>query len=161
MPSDRISGEPGASVTLGRFRRGADGRYRVTAGYVAEDGKARDCLEYSLQRDADGWSVAETTDIWPNCSIATEGTDSYNAVLARVRGDQCVGLWASVGTCGQWMYIGEGLGHGGTIRYFDWNTGLTVAEESCTDVDEGNGPCHFVFGNAGCSPQITETIPCE
>ncbi len=160
-PSERASGDPGASIALGRFNLDDDGHLSVVASFVQEDGGGRGCTEYTLEREGEDWVVAEAVDAWPDCPISDQGQETYHAVLARARSVECLGLWSNVGTCGEWLYVGEGLGHTGTIYYFDASTGLAVAQEWCTDVVEGNGPCHFVFGSADCEPDITETILCD
>ena len=159
--SERISGEPGGSVALGRFRIGDDGRARVVASFVNEPCTHRGCVEYVLEREGEQWSIADATDVWPDCLIAAQGKESYHSVLARVRSNGCLGLWSIVGTCGELLYVGEGLGYGGTHYYFDPLTGLSVAEELCTDVDEGFGLCYFSFGHVDCDPVTTGTIICD
>jgi len=160
-PSERESGDVGASIALGRFKLDDNGRLSVVASIVQENGAQRWCTEYTLERDGADWVIAQTNDAWPDCPINSQGEATYHAILERARSAECLGLWTNVGTCEEWLYIGEGLGYGGSIYYFDGRTGLPVAEEWCTDVDEGDGPCRFVFGNVECVPNITEIIPCD
>lgn len=155
--SARAAGDPAASISLGRFRLGQDGKPRVVVSFVREDGAGRGCTEYALERAGDSWVIVQAADAWPNCPISAQGEESYHAVLARARSAECLGQWTNVGSCGEWLYIGEGLGFGGTMYYFDRATGLTVASESCTDV--GDDPCDF--GSDDCEPAITETILCD
>ena len=164
-PSARISGDPGASIVLGRFNVEEDGRLSVVASYVQEDGTGRGCTRYALDREGDDWIVVGTTDAWPDCPISTQGEESYHDALERAWSGECLGLWTNVGTCGEWLYVAEGLGHGrnGPISHFDRFTGLIVARQLCTgsDVAETSGQCHFVFGVAECEAEITETILCD
>ena len=157
-PSERASGEPGASIALGRFNLDEDGRLSVVASFVQEDGAGSGCTEYTLEREGDDWGIVEAVDAWPDCPISGLGGDTYHAALERARSDQCSGLWTTVGTCEPWLYIMETSGYGGTRSYFDPQTGLIVAQESFTDIAEE--PDRFVFGHVECEPTITETITC-
>ena len=158
-PSERASGDPGASIALGRFNLAQDGRLSVVAGYVREEGGERGCIEYTLEREGENWVVVELVDVWPDCPISDQGELSYHVALKRTRGEDCFGLWANVGTCGQWLYVVETSGYGGTRYYFDVQTGLVVAQENFTDIAEE--PERFVFGHMECEPEITETIVCD
>lgn len=155
-PSERASGNPGASIALGRFSIVEDGRLSVVASFLQEDGGGRGCTEYALE--GEDWVIVEAVDAWPDCPISDQGADTYHAALERARSDECFGKWTSIGTCGPWLYVSETSGYGGTRSYFDPQTGLIVAQGSFTDV----GPVfdRFVFGHVECTPTITETIAC-
>ena len=56
-PSERATGDPGASIALSRFNLDEDGSLRVVASFVQEDGGGRGCTEYTLEREGDDWVV--------------------------------------------------------------------------------------------------------
>ena len=157
-PSERASGEPGASIALGRFYLGDDGRLGVEVSFVQEDGSGRGCTEYTLEREADVWVIVGEADAWPDCPIGIQGEDTYHAALERARTNECLALGTGIGTCGPWLYVVESSGYHGTRSYFDPQTGLLVARESFTDSDEV--PDLFGFGHVDCEPVVANTIPC-
>ena len=157
-PSARISGDPGASIALGRFNPGEDGRLSVVANYVQEDGTGRGCTQYTLEREGDDWLVAEAVDVWPNCLINTQGEESFRDALERAQSADCLAFGTGIGMCGAWLYVVESSGFVGTESYYDLRTGLIVAQKSFTDVA---GADFFVFGQVECQPEVTETIPCD
>lgn len=158
-PSERATGDPGASIALGRFNPDEDGSLRVVASFVQADGTGRGCTEYTLEREGDDWVIAQTADAWPDCPISTQGEETYHAAVERARSDDCLRLGTGIGTCGAWLYVVESSGFHGTRSYFDPQTGLIVAQERFTDADEVSDL--FVFGQVQCEPEVTDMIPCE
>jgi len=157
-PAERVNGEPGASIALGRFTLERDGRLSVVASFVQEDGSGRGCTQYTLDREGDGWTISDAVDAWPACPISEQGTESYHTALQRIRSDECFGIWANIGMCGQWLYVGETSGFGGIESYYDSQTGLIIAQKTFTDVA---GSERFVFGHVECEPVVTETVLCD
>ena len=157
--SERLTGDAGASVALGRFNLQADDRVRVVASFVQASGDERGCVEYVLTRTGNGWSIDGTSDLWPDCPLSVQGDEAYHEALTRVRSSDCTGFWANVGICGEWLYIAEGLGYGGTESWYDRLTGLVVGRQSFTDV--ADEPPRVTFGDIPtCEATITETVPC-
>ncbi len=162
-PSARASSEAGASILLGRFHdisaNGDGAKLSVVASFVEESGSSRGCRTYVLERDTDDWSLVDDANAWPDCPISGQGEDTYHDALERARGDECSRLGSGIGTCGPWLYVVESTGYTGTESYFDPQTGLLVAQEWFTDVDEGAAPS--TDGRIGCEPNVTERIPCD
>jgi hypothetical protein len=157
-PSARISGDPGASIALGRFNAEEDGRLSVVASFVQEDGAGRGCTQYTLDREEDEWVIAQAADAWPDCSISSQGEDTYHDALERARGGACLLFGRHTGTCGSSLYIAEANGYYGEESYFDLQTGLLVAKHFYDDT----GLDEFVFGeDLGCERTVTESIPCS
>ena len=155
-PSERISGDPGASIALGRFHQVDEDERTVVASFVNDDGVGKGCTEYTLHCEGDDWIIAETADAWSTCPMNTYQEESYHVAVARARGDECFGLWANIGTCGGWLFVTETNGYTGTSTYYDPQTGLEVAAESFTDVAEESE----YMDTVDCEQNVVETILC-
>lgn len=156
--SELISGDPGASIALGRFNLGDDGRLSVVASYVQEDGIGRGCTQYTLDLEDEDWVISEAADAWPDCPISTQGEETYRAAIERARGEDCLALGTRIGMCGPWLYVVGSNGYVGAESYYDPRTGLMVAQRQLSDVAESD---YFTFGEVECEPTVSETIPCE
>lgn len=154
-PVDSASGEAALSITLGRFSIDSRGHLRVKVSF-APPAMRHGCLEYDLAPNDAGWSIVATK---PGCVPGAGAYEDYDSALERQRSGRCTGLWASAGTCGDWLYTLETSGYGGYKAYYDSETREIVALEGFTD----HGPQFdwFVFGDADCEMEHPdETASC-
>lgn len=152
-PYDADSGDAGVAIALGRFVADADSELSVEVRFIL-NGAERGCDEYSLVKNGDDWVATRAQQGCGWCD-----GDPYAIVVARVESDECVGLWANVGTCGEWFYVLEGAGYGGTVHYFDDVTGLLIAQRVLSDVAETGD--FFTCGGVECELQVDKKISCE
>ena len=154
-PIDPASEEAGLSITLGRFFADAEGHLYVKVSLSPPEHR-HSCIEYDLAPDEEGWSIAETK---PGCVPGAGTFENYDSALERMRSGRCIGLWASAGTCGDWLFILETSGFGGHKAYYDPQTREIIALEGFTDY--GPSPTWFVFGDVDCAmDRPDETVPC-
>ena len=158
-PIDPVTREPGVTVVLARPKfDDLSNQITIKVSFVRSRGLQRGCTEYTLARVGDDRPIIDRIEGRPDCPIAEEILESYEAALERIHGPGCRGPWARIGRCGDMLSIFE-HGDGGITTYFDPDTKLATAR--ITDNHADSRDENLDYGSVSCTDYgFGETVLC-